>query len=118
MIDTAISLSTRGHFRILKSGHFNFLLTPPGRALFTWRLSWMCLPGGLWAGGSAVPCVQRWCWMRWNRLCGGTIRTGLIHHSDRGSQYLSMVLAAAGEASVGIDSYDNALALSACTRRK
>ncbi len=27
MIDTAISLSTRGHFRILKSGHFNFLLT-------------------------------------------------------------------------------------------
>ena len=28
MIDTAISLSTRGHFRILKSGHFNFLLTP------------------------------------------------------------------------------------------
>ena len=26
-IDTAISLSTRGHFRILKSGHFNFLLT-------------------------------------------------------------------------------------------
>ena len=30
MIETAISLSTRGHFRILKSGHFNFLLTPPG----------------------------------------------------------------------------------------
>ena len=27
MIETAISLSTRGHFRILKSGHFNFLLT-------------------------------------------------------------------------------------------
>ena len=27
MIDTAISLSTRGHFRILKSGYFNFLLT-------------------------------------------------------------------------------------------
>ena len=28
MIETAISLSTRGHFRILKSGHFKFLLTP------------------------------------------------------------------------------------------
>ena len=27
MIDTATSLSTRGYFRILKSGHFNFLLT-------------------------------------------------------------------------------------------
>ena len=27
MIETAISLSTRGHFRILKSGYFNFLLT-------------------------------------------------------------------------------------------
>ena len=27
MTETAISLSTRGHFRILKSGHFNFLLT-------------------------------------------------------------------------------------------
>ena len=25
--ETAISISTRGHFRILKSGHFNFLLT-------------------------------------------------------------------------------------------
>ena len=30
MIDTAISLSTRGHFSILKSGHFNFLLTAAG----------------------------------------------------------------------------------------
>lgn len=45
------------------------------------------------------------------------VATGLIHHSDRGSQYLSIVyterLAAAGiEASVGSvgDSYDNALA--------
>ena len=27
MTETAIFLSTRGHFRILKSGHFNFLLT-------------------------------------------------------------------------------------------
>ena len=27
MTETAISLSIRGHFRILKSGHFNFLLT-------------------------------------------------------------------------------------------
>lgn len=27
MMETAISLSTRGHFRILKSGHFIFLLT-------------------------------------------------------------------------------------------
>ena len=41
MIDTAISLSTRGHFRILKSGHFNFLLTEEVR--------W---PGGV---GAAAP---------------------------------------------------------------
>ena len=34
MIDTAISLSTRGHFRILKSGHFNFLLTKERDRLF------------------------------------------------------------------------------------
>ena len=34
MIDTAISLSTRGHFRILKSGHFNFLLTTTSGRFF------------------------------------------------------------------------------------
>ena len=78
----------------------------------------MCLPGGSWAGGSAVPCVpllvldalEQALWSRHDTA-------GLIHHSDRGSQYLSIRyterLAAAGvEASVGSvgDSYDNALA--------
>ncbi|MCY4363219.1 MAG: hypothetical protein OXE42_13720 [Gammaproteobacteria bacterium] len=29
MTETAIYLSTTGHLRILKSGHFNFLLTRP-----------------------------------------------------------------------------------------
>jgi len=52
--------------------------------------------------------------MRWNRRCASG---GLIHHSDRGSQYVSIKyterLAEAGiEPSVGSvgDSYDNALA--------
>ena len=78
----------------------------------------MCLPGGLWAGGSAVPlrtalvldALEQALWSRHDTA-------GLIHHSDRGSQYLSIRyterLAAAGvEASVGSvgDSYDNALA--------
>ena len=40
MIDTAISLSTRGHFRILKSGHFNFLLTRKQRNRIRAVLSW------------------------------------------------------------------------------
>ena len=57
--------------------------------------------------------------MRWEQafVVTATITAGLIHHSDRGSQYLSIRyterLAAAGvEASVGSvgDSYDNALA--------
>ena len=38
MIDTAISLSTRGHFRILKSGHFNFLLTTHRNLEAIWLL--------------------------------------------------------------------------------
>ena len=42
MTETAISLSTKGHFRILKSGHFNFLLTRVNRQFATTR------PNRLW----------------------------------------------------------------------
>ncbi len=56
--------------------------------------------------------------MRWNKRCGRVSGiNGVVHHSDRGSQYLSIRyserLAEAGaEPSVGSvgDSYDNALA--------
>ncbi len=60
------------------------------------------------------------CWMRWSKAIhdGRPVhRGGLVHHSDRGSQYVSIKyterLAEAGiEPSVGSvgDSYDNALA--------
>ncbi len=82
-----------------------------------WRSSLMCLPDTLWGGGSHRP------WRRhsfvdaleqalWARRPSGT-----VHHSDKGSQYVSLaytqrlkeagLLASTG--STG-DSYDNAMA--------
>ena len=58
-------------------------------------------------------------WMLWSRRCthAAPLKAGLVHHSDRGAQYVSIRyterLAGAGiEPSVGSvgDSYDNALA--------
>ncbi|STD32942.1 transposase for IS629 [Escherichia coli] len=55
--------------------------------------------------------------MRWSRRCGPVVRLGSIHHSDKGTQYVSLayterlkeakLLASTG--STG-DSYDNAMA--------
>ena len=82
-------------------------------------LSSMCLPVTSSAGASAAPCtpefvldaLEQALWARQPQ------RDALIHHSDRGAQYVSIRyterLAEAGiETSVGSkgDSYDNALA--------
>ena len=74
----------------------------------------------MWVGARVVPCEQTLCWMHWSQALYDRQpeRTdALIHHSDRGSQYVSIRyserLAEAGiEPSVGSkgDSYDNALA--------
>src|SRR2546430_6087507 len=76
--------------------------------------------GGWSAGGPRAHCAAIWRSMRWSRALydrpiGASER--LVHHSDRGVQYLSIKyterLAEAGiEPSVGSigDSYDNALA--------
>jgi putative transposase len=69
-------------------------------------------------GGSAARPMPGLFSMPWNRpFISGRPGSGLVHHSDRGSQYLSIKyterLAEAGiEPSVGSvgDSYDNALA--------
>ena len=57
--------------------------------------------------------------------CGAVVSDNLMHHNDRGSQYLAIGytdrLTEAGiEPSVGSrgDSYDNALAESASTKRR
>jgi len=83
-----------------------------------WLLLRMFLLGVLSVGGSIGHCIQIWCLTHWSRRYGHVlISKGLIHHSDRGCQYLSIrysdKLAEAGiDASVGSvgDSYDNALA--------
>ena len=92
----------------------------PGAASSMWRSSSMCLRGGSSAGASRRRCARTSCSTRSSRrsTTGAARRlTGLVHHSDRGTQYLSMRytdrLAEAGIApSVGSrgDSYDNALA--------
>src|SRR5438094_1139671 len=80
----------------------------------------MSSPAGSSAGASPRRCARTSCSMHWSRRftprCDDTVGD-LVHHSDRGSQYLSMRyterLADAGiEPSVGSrgDSYDNALA--------
>jgi len=77
-------------------------------------------PGGSWAGAPAAPHTQASSSTPSNRPCTSGApqrRGGLIHNSDRGSQYVSIKyterLAEAGiEPSVGSvgDSYDNTLA--------
>jgi putative transposase len=72
------------------------------------------------AGGSAAPPTPASSWTPWNRPFASAAPSkaqGLVHHSDRGVQYVSIKyterLAEAGiEPSVGSvgDSYDNALA--------
>ena len=87
-----------------------------------WRSSSTCSPG--WIVGWQVADIaasRTWRSTRWRWRSGpasdGTASTGLVHHSDRGVQYLSIRyterLAEAGVvASVGSsgDSYDNAMA--------
>ena len=55
-------------------------------------------------------------------ICRGAALTGLVHHSDAGSQYLSMRRIAswmlARRRSAAGDAYDNALAESVSTRRR
>src|SRR4051812_22825328 len=72
---------------------------------------------GLWAGGPRARRMQALCSMQALHDRRPVHRGGLVHHSDRGSQYVSIKyterLAEAGvEPSVGSigDSYDNALA--------
>ncbi len=93
---------------------------PPGSGSSTWRSSSTCSParssGGEPRGRCGPICALDALEQAiWDRLDGDP--TGLVHHSDRGSQYLSIRyterLAEAGiEPSVGTvgDSYDNALA--------
>ena len=104
----------------LGGGHHLLPHLRPGGS--TPRSSSTCSPAGSWAGRSRPACAPTWPWTpsRWG--CGPGSRaghdlTGLIHHSDRGVQYLAVRyterLAEAGAvASVGSrgDSYDNALA--------
>jgi transposase InsO family protein len=62
--------------------------------------------------------MPNWSWTRWSKRCGRASGIkGVVHHSDRGSQYLSIryperLADAEAEPSVGSvgDSYDNALA--------
>ena len=92
----------------------------PGRASSMSPSSSTPSPGASSAGGSAGQRMPTLCWTRWSRRCttaGPASRGGLVHHSDRGVQYVSIRyterLAEAGiEPSVGSvgDSYDNALA--------
>ena len=107
------------HFAATRPAGYGWLISrlwPPGRALFTWRLSWMCLPGASWAG-SVVPCVPP------GTGCAGAGPVVTAWHqrvdSVTGttaasiSRWYTERLAAAGiEASAGSvgDSYDNALA--------
>jgi putative transposase len=81
-----------------------FVIDVFARYIVGWRVSQS------WATDRVLEALEQALWSR-------TDRAGLIHHSDRGSQYLSIryteKLAEAGiEASVGSvgDSYDNALA--------
>src|SRR5439155_676516 len=84
----------------------------------TSRSSSTSSPGVSSAGGSTRRCGRTWPWNALEQaLHARPDRDGLVHHSDRGTQYLSIRyterLAAAGlEPSVGSvgDSYDNALA--------
>ena len=70
------------------------------------------------AGEWRVRCKRISCWTRWEQaLWSRPGAQGLVHHSDRGSQYLSIryterLTQAGVEPSVGSvgDSYDNALA--------
>lgn len=77
----------------------------------------MCSPAALWAGAWPVRCTDLVLDALEQALWARSTPQGLIHHSDRGSQYLSIRyserLAEVGiEPSVGSigDSYDNALA--------
>ena len=97
----------------------------PGAASFTWLLSSTPSPGALSAGGPAAPLRAFPPALRTGGTFGPSpmpgsssmLLSGLVHHSDRGVQYVSIKyterLADAGiEPSVGSvgDSYDNALA--------
>src|SRR6476661_8916942 len=98
-------------------------MSPPGKASSTWRLSSMPSRGVSSAGGCRGRHMPASFSMHWSRARAPlhdrrpVQGSGLIHHSDRGVQYVSIHyterLAQAGiEPSVGSvgDSYDNALA--------
>ena len=83
-----------------------FVIDAYARRIVGWRVSGRRMPASSW-----MP------WSRRSMTDGRSHRGGLVHHSDRGSQYVSIKyterLAEAGiEPSVGSvgDSYDNALA--------
>ena len=92
----------------------------PGPGSRTRRSSPTCSPGGSSAGGSPTRCAPTSPSTRWRWPSGPAHDEhldGLVHHSDRGVQYLSIRyterLAAEGAVtSVGSrgDSYDNAMA--------
>jgi transposase InsO family protein len=54
-----------------------------------WRLSLICFPGKWWAGLSPTTCGQHCASVRYKWPFGAESRLGLLHHSDRGSQYAS-----------------------------
>ncbi len=95
----------------------DFTYVSTWRGFVMWRSSLMCLPDTFVGGGSHRPWKRHSCWMHWSRRYGPSRPSGTVHHSDKGSQYVSLaytqrlkeagLLASTG--STG-DSYDNAMA--------
>ena len=114
---TSCSASSRRAART-SSGSPTSPTSRPGRASSTSPSSSTCSRAASSAGACRARCAATSRSTPWSRRCTrGRTRDGLVHHSDRGVQYLSIRyterLAEAGiERSVGSvgDSYDNALA--------
>ena len=105
-----------------------------GRVRATSRSSSTCSPAGSWAGGSPPPSTPAWSPTRCGKPCRSAAAAstngppaGLIHHSDAGSQYVSVAFTAelldagiAGSIGTVGDALDNACANrpSGCSRPK
>jgi putative transposase len=76
----------------ISCGYRTSPMSPPGKAGCTWPLSSTCSRGASWAGGSAVPCDTDFVLDALEQALYDRQpeREELIHHSDRGSQYVSI----------------------------